>query len=71
MPENADKSVIVDRSIASVKEAGKIAAANNVVMVLEIVNRFEQFIMNSCVEALDFVKRVDSPNVKSCWTPSI
>lgn len=64
LPENVDRRVIVDRSIASMKEAGKIAIENNVVMVLEIVNRFEQFIMNTCEEALDYVKRVDCPNVK-------
>lgn len=64
LPENVDKRLIVDRSIASMKEVAKMAVENNVVMVLEVVNRFEQFIMNCCDEALDYVKRVDNPNVK-------
>jgi D-psicose/D-tagatose/L-ribulose 3-epimerase len=64
LPENGDKRLIVDRSIASMKEVAKMAVENNVVMVLEVVNRFEQFIMNCCDEALDYVKRVDNPNVK-------
>ena len=64
LPENVDKRLIVDRSIASMKEVAKMAVENNVVMVLEVVNRFEQFIMNCCDEALDYVKRVESPNVK-------
>jgi D-psicose/D-tagatose/L-ribulose 3-epimerase len=64
LPEGADKQPIVDRSVASVKEAAKIAAGNNVTLVLEVVNRFEQFIMNSCDEALEFVQRVGSPHVK-------
>ena len=64
LPEDVDKRKIVDRSINSIKESAKIAVENNVMMVLEVVNRFEQFIMNCCDEALDYVKRVDSPNVK-------
>jgi D-psicose/D-tagatose/L-ribulose 3-epimerase len=64
LPENKDKREIVDRSITSIKEVAKIAVENNVMMVLEVVNRFEQFIINCCDEALDYVKRVDSPNVK-------
>jgi D-psicose/D-tagatose/L-ribulose 3-epimerase len=64
LPENTEKDLYVERSIASVKQAAKIAAANNVVMVLEVVNRFEQFIFNSADEALEFVKQVGSPNVK-------
>lgn len=64
LPENVDKRPIVDRSINSMKEAAKIAVENNVVMMLEIVNRFEQYILNCCDEALDYVKRVDSPNVQ-------
>jgi D-psicose/D-tagatose/L-ribulose 3-epimerase len=64
LPENVDKRPIVDRSISSMKEVAKIAGENNVLMVLEVVNRFEQFIMNCCDEALDYVKQVDNPNVK-------
>jgi D-psicose/D-tagatose/L-ribulose 3-epimerase len=64
LPDNVDKRKIVDRSITSIKEVAKIAIENNVMMVLEVVNRFEQFILNCCDEALDYVKRVDSPNVK-------
>jgi D-psicose/D-tagatose/L-ribulose 3-epimerase len=64
LPEDVDKRKIVDRSVASIKEVAKIAVENNVLIVLEVVNRFEQFIMNCCDEGLDYVKRVDSPNVK-------
>lgn len=64
LPEDVDKRKIVDLSISSIKEVVKIAVENNVMLVLEVVNRFEQFIMNSCDEGLDYVKRVDSPNVK-------
>jgi D-psicose/D-tagatose/L-ribulose 3-epimerase len=64
LPEGAEKQPYVDRSIASMKEAAKIAADNNVVLNMEVVNRFEQFILNTCDEALDYVKQVGSPHVK-------
>jgi D-psicose/D-tagatose/L-ribulose 3-epimerase len=64
LPESVDKREIVDRSVASIKEVAKIAVENDVLIELEVVNRFEQFIMNCCDEGLDYVKRVDSPNVK-------
>jgi len=64
LPQGADKEVIVNRSIESMKETAKIAVDNNVTMMLEVVNRFEQYIMNNCDEALDYVERVNSPNVK-------
>lgn len=64
LPEHEDKRSYVDRSIASMKEAAKLAAGLNVQLNLEVVNRFEQFIMNTSSEAVEFVKRVDSSSVK-------
>jgi D-psicose/D-tagatose/L-ribulose 3-epimerase len=64
LPDGVEKQPYVDRSIASMKAAAKIATDHNVVLCMEVVNRFEQFILNTCDEALDYVKQVDSPNVK-------
>jgi D-psicose/D-tagatose/L-ribulose 3-epimerase len=64
LPEGAQKQPYVDRSIASMKQAAKVAADHNVVLNMEVVNRFEQFILNTCDEALDYVKQVGSPHVK-------
>ena len=59
-----DKRPYVERSVASIKEAIKAAEDNNVIFNMEVVNRFEQFIMNTCDEALAYVAAVDSPSVK-------
>jgi len=64
LPVGCEKQPFVDRSIASMKVAAKIAEDHNVVLNMEVVNRFEQFILNTCDEALEYVKQVGSPNVK-------
>lgn len=65
MPQGeTDKRPYLDRSIASMKEAAKTAEANNVFFNVEVVNRFEQFLLNTCAEALAYVEAVGSPNVK-------
>jgi D-psicose/D-tagatose/L-ribulose 3-epimerase len=65
MPKGvSDKRPWIDRSIESIKEAAKAAEANNVTMNMEVVNRFEQFLFNTAAEAVEYVRAVDSPNVK-------
>jgi D-psicose/D-tagatose/L-ribulose 3-epimerase len=65
MPEGiSDKQPFLDRSVASIKEAIKVAEDNNVVFNMEVVNRFEQYLLNTAQEAVDYVKRIDSPNAK-------
>lgn len=59
-----DKRPYIERSLASMQEAVKAAEDNNVIFALEVVNRFEQYIMNSCQEALDYVEELGSPSVK-------
>jgi D-psicose/D-tagatose/L-ribulose 3-epimerase len=63
-PGETDKRPYVERSVASMKEAVKAAEDNGVLFNVEVVNRFEQFIMNTCDEALAYVEAVGSPNVK-------
>jgi D-psicose/D-tagatose/L-ribulose 3-epimerase len=46
------------------KAAIKAAEDNNVILNMEVVNRFEQFIMNTCDEAIAYVEAVGSPNAK-------
>jgi len=65
MPEGeTDKRPYVERSVASMKKAIKVAEHNNVIFNMEVVNRFEQFIMNTCDEAIAYLEAVDSPNAK-------
>jgi len=59
-----DKPAIWKRGVESVKVLGKVAQQYNIIMGLEVVNRFETHIMNTCEEALEFVKQVDNPNVQ-------
>jgi D-psicose/D-tagatose/L-ribulose 3-epimerase len=59
-----DKRVLTDRAIAGVKEAIKAAEDNDVLFCVEVVNRFEQFMMNTAEEGVAFAERVGSPNCK-------
>ena len=58
-----DKKAIWARGVESVKELGKVAGIYGIEMCLEVVNRFETHILNTCEEALAFCKEVDSKNV--------
>jgi D-psicose/D-tagatose/L-ribulose 3-epimerase len=59
-----DKKVLTDRSIEGVREAIKAAEDCEVIFCVEVVNRFEQFMMNTAAEGIAFAKRVGSPNCK-------
>lgn len=52
------------RSVANVKKVGKIAGECGVDYCLEVLNRFEGYILNTSEEAVRFVKEVDVPAVK-------
>ncbi|MBM4466702.1 MAG: sugar phosphate isomerase/epimerase [Chloroflexi bacterium] len=65
MPEGEmDKRPYFERSVASMKKAIKVAEGNNVFFNMEVVNRFEQFLLNTCAEALAYVEAVASPNAR-------
>jgi D-psicose/D-tagatose/L-ribulose 3-epimerase len=59
-----DKQILTDRAIKGVREAIKAAEDNDVIFCVEVVNRFEQFIMNTAAEGIAFAERVASPNCK-------
>jgi D-psicose/D-tagatose/L-ribulose 3-epimerase len=59
-----DKHILTDRAIKGVREAIKAAEDNDVIFCVEVVNRFEQFIMNTAAEGIAFAERVGSPNCK-------
>ncbi|MBL8155347.1 MAG: sugar phosphate isomerase/epimerase [Anaerolineae bacterium] len=60
----SDPRPYLDRSVVSMKEAAKTAEDHNVIFNVEVVNRFEQFMLNTCQQALEYVAAVGSPNVK-------
>jgi D-psicose/D-tagatose/L-ribulose 3-epimerase len=59
-----DKQILTDRAIKGVRDAIKAAEDNDVIFCVEVVNRFEQFIMNTAAEGIAFAERVGSPNCK-------
>ncbi len=65
MPVGAtDRRPYIERSITSMQEAIKAAEDNNVIFNVEVVNRFEQFMLNTSTEAVAYVEAVGSPNAK-------
>ncbi len=59
-----DKQGDLARSIANVRELGDMAAAYDITLGMEVLNRFEGYLLNICDEGLEFVTKVDRPNVK-------
>lgn len=57
-----DKRPYLERSLASMKEYAKIAEDNKVFLNVEVINRFEQYLLNTCEEALAYVEEVASPS---------
>ena len=59
----AEKAAVRAQSLKSMRELGKVAADSGVVLNIEVINRFEQFLFNTCAEALSFVQEIDNPAV--------
>ena len=52
------------RSVKGVREVGKVAQDCGVAYCLEVLNRFEGYLLNTAAEGVKFVKEVDVPSVK-------
>ncbi|MBR3502820.1 MAG: sugar phosphate isomerase/epimerase [Clostridia bacterium] len=52
------------RSVKNVREMGKVAADCGVDYCLEVLNRFEGYLLNTAEEGAAFVREVDEPAVK-------
>lgn len=52
------------RSVESVREVAAVAGDCGVAYCLEVLNRFEGYLLNTAEEAVEFVKQVDDPNAK-------
>jgi len=59
-----DKRPYLERSIQCVKEISKVAEDYGITYCLEIVNRFEHFLLNTAEEGVAYMEAVGSPNVK-------
>ena len=60
----AEKKEWRDRSLDSMRKAASVAQNEGVICCLEVVNRYEQFIMNDAAEGLSYVRDLDCPCVK-------
>lgn len=59
-----DKAGDWERSVKNVRTVGKIAGECGVDYCLEVLNRFEGYLLNTCKECREFVEQVDVPAVK-------
>lgn len=61
----ADKARCRERSVANMRQVGKMAAECGVSLSLEVLNRYESFLLNTAAEALAYVEEVgcDSVNI--------
>ena len=59
-----DKQADIERSVARMKKLADMALVHGITLNMEVLNRFEGYMMNTCVEGMDYVKRVNKPNVK-------
>lgn len=59
-----DKETSRKHSIESIRELAKYARQYNITLLVETLNRFEQFLLNDAEEAVTFVEEVNESNVK-------
>jgi D-psicose/D-tagatose/L-ribulose 3-epimerase len=55
------KTPMLRQSIASMAELAPFAQEHGVTLNVEVINRFEQFLINTCEEALAYVEEINSP----------
>ncbi len=58
-----DKPGDLRRSVANTRALADMAADYGITLGMEVLNRFEGYLLNTCQEAVDFVVQVDRPNV--------
>jgi D-psicose/D-tagatose/L-ribulose 3-epimerase len=56
-----DKDPMLQQSLKSMRELAPFAEDHGVMLNVEVINRFEQFLINTCEEALAYVEEINSP----------
>jgi D-psicose/D-tagatose/L-ribulose 3-epimerase len=64
LPLGKDRRLLTDYSVEAMAEAIKTAEDNGIIFGLEIVNRFEHYMINTAEEGIAFARRVNSPCCK-------
>ena len=59
-----DKKPYLERSIESMKEVIKTIEDYDIYLNLEVVNRFEQFLINTAEEAVEYINMIRSDHLK-------
>lgn len=59
-----DKQRCWDNSVNSMREITKAAEDHGVFLSIEVLNRYEHFLVNTCDQALEYIEQVGSPNLK-------
>lgn len=62
--EPIEKETARQNSIKSIRELAQYAKQYDITLLIETLNRFEQFLLNDAQEAIDYVEEVNEPNVK-------
>jgi len=60
---NVDKTAAWERSISSLKTLAKTAEELEVYISLEVLNRYETFILTDCAEAKEYCRQIGSPHI--------
>lgn len=59
-----DKPADWKRAVSGVKRMADIASQYDITLGMEVLNRFEGYLLNTCDEACAFIDEVNKPNVK-------
>ena len=59
-----DRQKLLELSVASVQEIIKTAEDYGVDYAIEVLNRFEQYLINTAQEGVEYIRRIDSPRAK-------
>jgi D-psicose/D-tagatose/L-ribulose 3-epimerase len=59
-----DRNKRRDRCIQSLREAVKIAEDSDILLCMEVLNRFEGYLINTVAQGIEIIEAVGSPNLK-------
>ena len=62
--EPVDKPAAWARAVAGMREVAGFAADHGVTLGMEVVNRFEHYMLNTAEECIQFVKDIDRKNIR-------
>ena len=64
LPSGKDRRALTDHAVEAMQEAIKTAEDCEVIFGLEVVNRFEHYMINTAEEGVAFAERINSPSCK-------